>query len=207
MKTNSFLLLFITFIFQASISQGIVPSEWKKANVVPVYKEGSRTNPGNYRPISLTNSCCKILEHIIYSSIFSHLDKYNVLCENQHGFRSNCESQLRGVVNDFSKALDAGEQVDALFIDFAIAFDKVPHERLCQKLLHYSITGKLLHWIKNFLFNRSQVVVVNRYCSDPCPVLSGVPQGTVLAHLLFLLFIMTLHKISTVPLGSMQMTS
>ena len=118
--------------------------------------QGSRSDPGNYRPISLTSICCKTLEHIIYSFIFTHLNKCNILCDNQHGFRSkrSCETQLLGAMNDFAKALNSGEQIDALFLDFSKAFDKVPHERLCHKLSHYGINGHLLDWIKSFLTER-----------------------------------------------------
>ena len=117
---------------------------------MPIYKKGPRNDPGNYQPISSTSICCKTLKHIIYSFIFPHLDRYNVLCNNQHGFRSkrSCETQLLGVVNNFAEALNSGNQIDALFLDFSKAFDKVPHERLCLKLSHYGINGCLLDWIK-----------------------------------------------------------
>ena len=120
-----------------------------------------------------------------------HLNKYSILCDNQHGFRSkrSCETQLLGAVNDFTKALNSGEQIDALFLDFSKAFDKVPHERLCHKLSHYGINGHLLDWIKSFLTDRTQSVVIDGESSCPSTVLSGVPQGTVLAPLLFLIFI------------------
>ena len=190
-ETASLMAPLLTLIFQASIQQGTVPDEWKKANVVPIDKKGSRSDPGNYRPVSLTSICCKTLEHIIYSFIFTHLNKYNILCDNQHGFRSkrSCETQLLGAVNDFAKALNSGEQIDALFLDFSKAFDKVPHERLCHKLSHYGINGHLLDWIKSFLTDRTQSVVIDGENSCPSTVLSGVPQGTVLAPLLFLIFI------------------
>ena len=107
----------LTLIFPASLNQGLVLDDWKKANVVPCHKKGPRNSPGNYHPISLTCICCKTLEHVI----FSHLNRHNVLCDNQRGFRSKrlCETQLLGVV------FNSGEQIDALFLDFLKAFDKV----------------------------------------------------------------------------------
>ena len=139
--------------FQASIQQGLVLDEWKKANIVPIHKKGPRNNPGNYRPISLTSICCKTFEHIIYTFIFSHLNIYNVLCDNQHGFHSkqSCKTQLLDVVNNFVEELNSGDQLDGLFLDFYKVFDKVPHERLYLKLSHYGINGCLLDWIKSFL--------------------------------------------------------
>ena len=156
--------------------------------MVPIHKKGQRSVAANYRPVSLTSICCKILEHIIYSSLFAHLDEHKVLMDCQHGFRKghSCKSQLLIIVNDILSNLDANKLTDELLLDFAKAFDKVPHERLCKKLFHYGVRGSLLGWIKNFLKNRSQTVLLEGHKSLPKPVLSGVPQGTVLGPLLFL---------------------
>ena len=99
----------LSLIFQASINQGILPSDWKEANVVPIHKKGQRSVAVNYRPVSLTSICCKMLEHIIYSSLFAHLDEHKVLMDCQHGFRKgrSCESQLLIIVNDVLSNLDA----------------------------------------------------------------------------------------------------
>ena len=190
-ETAHYVAPLLTFIFQSSINQGKLPVDWKDAFVVPAYKKGSRIIAANYRPISLTSICCKILEYVIHSFIFIHIDSNNILCDHQHGFRPNhsCETRLIAEANDFSMCLNNGVHIDALFLDFAKAFDKVPHERLCYKLSHYGINGPLLLWIKDFLSDRSQQVVLEGKYSDSCPFLSGVPQGSVLAPLLFLLYI------------------
>ena len=186
----------LTLIFQASLHQCKIPTEWKIANIVPVFKKGDRSNPGNYRPVSLTCVCGKILEHVIYSHIFSHLKRYNILCDEQHGFQQNrsCETQLIGTVNEIAENMNEGKQTDVILLDFAKAFDKVPHARLCHKLSHYGINGALLKWIRSFLTDRTQQVIINGEKSSVSPVSSGVPQGTVLAPLLFLCYINDITK-------------
>ena len=181
----------LTMIFKASLSQSSLPPEWKIANIVPIFKKGNRNNPGNYRPVSLTCICSKLLEHIVYSHIFSHLSKYNILTEEQHGFRQfrSCETQLIATIHDLAENLNNGKQTDIILLDFTKAFDKVPHGHLCSKLNQLGINGSLLSWIKCFLADRYQQVTINGESSSPALVTSGVPQGTVLAPLLFLCYI------------------
>ena len=178
-------------IFQASLNQGALPHIWKSGAIVPVYKKGSRTECSNYRPISLTCICSKILEHINVFNISEHLATHHVLCDEQHGFRHRrcCESQLISTIDDFASCLNKGGQCDVLFLDFSKAFDRVPHSRLLYKLNHYGIRGPLLKWLESFLTNCSQHVILNNRSSHETNVISGVPQGTVLVPLLFLLYI------------------
>ena len=159
--------------------------------MIAIYKKGDRSNPANYRSISLTCIACKILEHIISTSIYSHLGNHQILHDAQHGFHKwhSCETQLINAVHDFALALNhrLWEQIDLLVM--LKAFDTVSHQKLCHKLDHYSIRGSILKWIKSFLLHRTQRVILNGQLSKVTSVISGVPQGSVLGLLLFIIYI------------------
>ena len=140
--------------------------------------------------VSLTSICCKILEHILYKHIIQHLQSYKVLSDAQHGFqrRRSTEIQLLLCLQDLATGIENRHQTDAILLDFSKAFDVVPHEGLLLKLEHYGVRGNLHNWISSFLRNRTQRVVIEGHSSPVVPVSSGVPQGSVLGPLLFLVY-------------------
>ena len=156
-----------------------------------IFKKGDRFKASNYRPVSLTSLCCKLQEHIIVSNTMKHLEHHKILTDCQHGFRArrSCETQLVTLCHELADSLDKNKQTDMVILDFSKAFDRVSHQRLLIKLRHYGIQGTTFQWIQSFLSSRNQQVVVDGATSDKVPVISGVPQGTVLGPLLFLLFI------------------
>ena len=181
----------LTRFFNYSLSRGTLPIDWKTANVVPIFKSGEQTPVDNYRPVSLTGVIVKSLERLIHNHIMGFLSDSKLLCDNQHSFRllRSCVTKLLQVVHEWLRILEERGSVDAIFLDFAKAFDKVSHPHLLLKLQHHRIKGQLMEWISDFLTTRRQRVVIDGHSSSCSEVTSGVPQGSILGPLLFLVYI------------------
>ena len=169
----------LTLIFKLSLETGVVPIDWRTADVVPVYKKSPKSKASNYRPISLTCIASKLLEHILVSNIMSHFDDNNLLSRYQHGFRSehSCESQLISFTQEVYDNLENGNQTDIIVMDFSKAFDRVDHNKLIYKLSALGIHPLTTRWIKSFLKCRTKQALLIHYL-----LYLGSPKGQYWVH-------------------------
>ena len=181
----------ITILFNKLIKGNQLPSDWKMAYISSLFKKDSRNLPANYRPVSLTCILCKIMEKFKRTKVMHHLQVDNLLSDKQFEFINGrfTTLQLLNYPEKCAEIIARGGVVDTIYLDFAKAFDAVPHRRLMGKLQSYGIKGNILKWIEQFLTGRTQVVLVNGTHSVSADVLSDILQGTVLGPLLFIIYI------------------
>ena len=188
----------LTYICNLSLSSGIVPNDLKIAKVIPIFKSKERNCINNYRPVSVLPVFSKILERLVYNRLLKFINKHNVLYPNQFGFQANRSTSMALItlIDKITESIDNGNNVLGIFLDFSKAFDTVDHSILIEKLQCYGIRGLALLWIKNYLNNRKQYVSYNGVKSNLLTIKCGVPQGSILGPLLFLLYINDIANVS-----------
>ena len=181
----------LTKLYNISMEQGRIPSIWKTAIIVPIYKKGVKSNPLNYRPISLTSVFCRIMERIIHHKIQSYILENNLISNSQHGFiknRSTLTQQIN-LMNTLTYNLDNKTTTHVAYLDFTKAFDRVPHKKLIYILENLGLNTLTINWLNDYLTGRTQRTVIEGEYSTRCQITSGVPQGSVLGPLLFVIYI------------------
>ena len=195
---SSFISQYLSLLFNQSLSSGIVPTDWKLSNVTPVYKAGDPKLAENYRPISLLSFPSKLLERIVHNRLLKYLLENDHLSPSQFGFRpfSSTQEALITATNDWHQYLDCGIDTASIFFDLSKAFDVLPHSVILDALDRVGVHGPLYSWFESYLTGRSQRVVLDVYTSQTVCVSSGVPQGSILGPLLFILAMNPLTNVS-----------